>query len=139
MGKHFILAGQRSGGHLRHHEAGIEPGPCGQKWWQAFVERRIHQSFDSSLRDSSQRSKGNAEIVECESDRFTVKISAGEHVAFADLIFARSREDERIINCRIHLDLKCPAGERNSVANCSMDLRNATQGICVLDALAIFM
>ena len=60
-------------------------------------------------------------------DRFAVEVSAGEHIAFTDLIFSREGENQRIIYCSIHLDFECTASECNGVAHGAMDLRNAAQ------------
>src|SRR5262245_2552672 len=139
MGENLVLAGQRSGGDLRHHEAGVESRASSQKGRQSLIERGIYQAFDTPFRDSGQRSQCDRKIVECKGDGLTMKVSAGEYIALADLIFPRSREDEWIIHRGVHLDLKCPPTEADRVANCTMNLRNAAQGVRVLEAPTIFV
>ena len=56
-----------------------------------------------------------------------MKVSAGEHIAFANVLLSRSGEDQWIVDRSIHLDFKSSAAETERVANCSMHLGNAAQ------------
>ncbi len=80
MRQYFVFADQRRRGNLRHHETGIQSRALGQKWRQSLAERGIHQAFDASFADASQRAQSNAKKIQSESQRLAVEISAGDNI-----------------------------------------------------------
>ena len=81
MCQHFVLADQCGRGNLCHHESGIQTGSFGQKWRQAFAESGVYEAFESPLADACQRAQCNTEEIQSESQRFTMKVAAGNDVA----------------------------------------------------------
>src|SRR4029077_1621902 len=129
MSEDFVFADQRSGGDLRHHESGVEAGAIGEERRQAFIERWIDQSFNAALRDAGERAEHDGEVVEGESERLTVEVAPGEDVAVRLLAhdlarradFLWLREDQRIVDGGVHLNLKGVAAEGKGVAHGAMD------------------
>src|SRR5579864_6406160 len=135
MRQYFVLAGQRRGYYLRHHESGIESRVARQKRRQAFVERGIDQAFDAPLRDPRQSAERDRHVVERESQRLAVKVAAGDHVAFR--LFFIADEDQRVVDGGVHLGLKSTRAKFQRVAHRAVDLGNAAKGVSVLHAAAV--
>ena len=76
MRQPFVFAGQRRGRHLRHHKTGIEAGIGRKKCWQAFIQRRIHQALNASLRNSCQSAQRDSHVIQRKGQRLTVEVFA---------------------------------------------------------------
>src|SRR5207248_6845616 len=112
MRQHFILADQRGGGDLRHHNSRIEAGASGEKRRQAFIQRWIDEALKPPLGNSRERAERDAKEIEHERYGLAVEISAREDLAVgcsrASLCLSgrgarshTSRKHQRIIHCGI--------------------------------------
>ncbi len=126
MRQHLVFADQGGGGHLRHHEAGVQAGAGSEKRGQTFAERGIHHALETPFADAGQRAQRNCEEVEGEGERLAVKVAARDHVAVSsfDLGF---HEDERIVDGGVGFGLKHRAAVGERVAHGAMHLRHAAQ------------
>src|SRR5215469_2982606 len=80
MGKYLVLADQGGGGHLRHHEAGVEASARCKERRQSLAESRIDQPFKAPLADAGQGTEGDGKKVEGECDGLTVKVASRENI-----------------------------------------------------------
>ena len=135
MRQPFIFAGQRRRRDLRHHKAGVDARIGRKKWRQAFIQRRVYQPLNASLRNSRQRAQRNGHVIQGKGQRLAMKITTGNNVAFAVALY----KHQRIIDRRVHLNFKCPSAKCQRIAHCAVDLRNAAQRICVLHSPALAM
>src|ERR1700733_2186658 len=127
MRQHFVFTDERSGGHLRHHESGIEACAGREKWRQTLAERGIHEAFQTALADAGECAQRDREKVEREGDGLAVKISAREHIAFAIDRFGIFHEDEGIVDGGVDLALKYCAAMSERVADSTVYLRYAAK------------
>jgi hypothetical protein len=81
MRQYFVFAHEGRGGHLRHHESGIQSGAWRQKRRKAFAKGRVHHAFESSLADARKSAQRDAEVIEREGDGLAVKVTARNHVS----------------------------------------------------------
>ena len=88
-GERFIFAGERGGGDLRDHEAGIEAGLGSEKRRQQAGER-IGHLLDAAFGNSAESGDGNRDLIGGHGQRLAVKISAADDVAFCRLSFTKT-------------------------------------------------
>jgi hypothetical protein len=108
---------------------------------------RIDETLDAAFADSGESAEHDANEIEGEGQGLSVEVAAREDVAslgfaglelgLSDLAFVR--EDQRVIDGGIHLDLKNLARVGQRVSHGSVDLRDATQGVRILDTGAVAM
>ena len=125
----FIFAGERGGGDLRDHEAGIE-ARFGREKRGKHAGERIGHLLDAAFGDSAKRGDRNGHLIGGHGEGLAVKISAADDVAFAVFL----DEDERIVRSAVQLHLRDGASLHKGIAYGAVDLRRATQAVCVLDA-----
>ncbi len=128
-GESAVFAGERSGGDLGNHEAGIEAGMRGEEGGKKTGER-IGHLLDTAFRDAAESGNGNGELVGGHGERLAVEIAAGDDVAFG-VFFG---EHERIVGGAVELHKGHFAGLNDGVANGTVHLRSATEGVGVLNA-----
>src|SRR5208337_1264663 len=103
------------------------------------------EALEPPLRDARQGAEGDGEKIEGEGQGLAVKIPARNNIAQygiadhrrrrSDLLFPR--EDERIVDGGVHLDLEDLATVRQSVSHRAMHLGNAAQGVSILHLTAL--
>ena len=105
IGAGLVLGDKRGSGHLRDHEAGIEPRLRGQKRGQPG-KRRIDQKRDPALGQRADLANRERYHVGGEGDWFGVKITTRQR-------FVRFREDQRIVGDPVGLVASVAAAWRN--------------------------
>ena len=141
MGEHLVLGGERRGGHLRDHEARVEPAVAGQEGGQAG-ERGVHELLDAPLADGAELGHRDGQHVGGQGDRLAVEVAAREQLAASrrrpsgcrwrrsSRSSTRARRRRRARRARRRAPAACSAGSRRP-APCRS--RGATRG-CALPA-----
>ena len=125
----------------------FSPAPGARKGGKPFVERRIHHPLQAALGDARQSAERDGQEVERKCQRLAVEVAARDDGArnlraqrtlgSADLFLLR--EDQRIVDGGVHLDLEHLAAVRKRVAHRSVDLRDTAHRIGILHRLALAM
>ncbi len=129
IGPLLVLGGQRCGGHLSDHEAGVEAGIAGEEGRQA-AHHRIDQQRDPALGKIADLAGGHRQHVGGEGDRLGVEIAAGQSFFFI-------RKDQRVVGHAIGFGAECARSLTQHVERGAHHLRLTAQAIGILHALII--
>ena len=127
MRQHLAFVEQRHGGDMGDHEAAGDAGIGGEERGESLVEIGIDEAIDAAFGDRGESGEGDRGGVEGESERRSVEVAAGEHVA-------RFGEDERVIGGGAGFDFDRVGGEAESAAHGAVHLRHAAQAVGILHA-----
>ena len=142
MRQHFVLADQRGGGHLRHHESGVQACAGSQEWRQAFIQRRVHQALQPALGDAGQRAERDAQKIQSEGQGLAWKLPPEMTSALgrpSSRSYVDLQKHQRVVHRRVDFDLQHLAAVGQRVAHRAMHLRHAAQGVGILHAVAVAM
>jgi len=125
-GERFHFAGERGGGHLQDHEAGVESGMADEKSGQV-ARLRIGHLVDAALGNASESGESDGEMVGGHGERLAVEIAAAENVAGIS-------ENEGIVGGAVEFDGERGADVGESIARGAVNLRDAAEAVGVLHA-----
>jgi hypothetical protein len=111
----------------------FNPAP-GEEWRQSLTQSRIYEPFDAAFADACQRTQRNRQKIERKGQWLTMKVAAGDHIAFC--VPRIGYEDERIIDGGVRFCFKYFTAMGKRVPHCTVYLWNAAQRVCVLHAAA---
>ena len=129
VGERLVLRGERGGGDVGHHEAGVEACFSDKEGRQAG-ERGVDQQSDAPLRQGADFRDGQRQCVGGQRHRLGVEVAAGEH-------FAGVGEDEWIVGHRVGLDGERRRGVAHEVEAGAHHLRLAAQAVGILHAVVV--
>ncbi len=131
MGQRLVLAGQCRGGHLGDHEAGVHAA-IGHQERRQLRHVLVHHQRDAAFAQRADFGDGQGHVVGGHGHRFGVEVAAGNHVAFGG-------EHQRVVGDGVGFDRQHFGGLTELGQAGAHDLRLATQGVRVLDLLAVLV
>ena len=126
----LVLADHGGGSVLNDHEAGVDAGLGGQERGQAVGERGVDHTLGAALGSVGQLARGDAEEVERQGHGLAMEVTAGDNGLVIE-------EHQRVIGDGVELDLDLLADVIESVTAGAVQLRDAAQGVSVLNAVLL--
>ena len=130
VGVDLVLTDHGGGSVLNDHEAGVDAGLGGQERGQAVGERGVDHTLGAALGSVGQLARGDAEEVERQGHGLAMEVTAGDDGLVIE-------EHQRVIGDGVELDLDLLADVIESVTAGTVQLRDAAQGVSVLDAVLL--
>ncbi len=132
VAEHLVLAHQGGAGHLRDHEAGVQPAVPGEEGGEPAGEHRVDELLHPPLADVGQLGDGDGREIEGDGHRLPVEVPAGDEVGAL-----LREEDGGVVGDAVHLALQHRVRPRKRVARGAVDLRHAAQRVRVLHLAAV--
>lgn len=110
------------------HITGVNTALGGEEWSQTVRKCGIDHTFGAAFGNVCNLRAGDTQKVECKSHRFAVEVSAGDDVFIV-------QENKRVVGNGIELDGYFFFYIFDCIADCTMYLWNAAQGISILYAI----
>ena len=106
-----------------------------EHWQHMAVAVGIHEPGNAAFAHVAEISDSDFEVVRGQGDRFAVKVSRRDDLHVIVVI----DKDERVVIDGIELDIDNPAGISNGIADGTVNLGDAAQGVGVLDVAEIVL